>query len=218
VTTKLSRKPDDVLTRVGAGGTRKTVDRIVKTWQRATPSDIEAGVNWYGRDAADLLDGLVNVGARSREHAAAVVAHLSPRTTWTRNVAGAYAMVSAYRKGEATSGEAFAAGRAARCMERNVTAALQALYSDDPLATLNGPKVKRFAWNLLGYREAVTVDVWAARVAIGETTDDPEKVLGWAGVYDAIEHAYRLAARRVGVDPTTMQATTWIVARNGRAS
>jgi hypothetical protein len=37
-------------------------------------------------------------------------------------------------------------------------------------------------------------------------------------VYPAIEHAYRVAAERVGVDPTTMQATTWVVARNGRAA
>jgi hypothetical protein len=31
-----------------------------------------------------------------------------------------------------------------------------------------------------------------------------------------VEHAYVLAGRRLGVDPVTVQATTWIVARNGR--
>jgi hypothetical protein len=54
------------------------------------------------------------------------------------------------------------------------------------------------------------------RVALG-TRDDAETILGRAGVYAAIEHCYRLAARRACVDAVTMQATTWIVARNGRA-
>jgi hypothetical protein len=63
----------------------------------------------------------------------------------------------------------------------------------------------------------VTVDVWAVRVALG-TRPDAEQCLTRVGVYDALEHCYRLAAQRAGVDPTTMQATTWIVARNGRAS
>jgi hypothetical protein len=62
----------------------------------------------------------------------------------------------------------------------------------------------------------VTVDVWAARVAFGPR-DDAEQVLSRVGVYDAVERAYQIAAQRLGVDPVTVQATTWIVARGGRA-
>ncbi len=210
MSTKLSRKPDDVLRRVGAGGTMATVNRIMKTWDRATPSDVEAGSRWYGEDSGAILRGLVAAGGGSMtlQHAAAVVSHLSPRTSWGRNVAGAYALV--------TGG--VEAARELGCISRNVELAQAALESEEPLATLNGPKTKRFAWNLLGYREAVTVDVWAARVALGDTAENPERILGLTGVYDALEHCYRLAARRAGVDPTTMQATTWVVARNGRAA
>ncbi len=205
--TKLSRRPADVFDRMGQT-TRQVTDRIVATFDRATPSDIESGARWYGEDSAATLAGLVAAGAPSREHAATIVSHLSPRTSWSRNVSGAFALV--------TDGTG-ATARELGCMPANVERAVAALASTEPLATLNGPKTKRFAWNLLGYREAVTVDVWAARVALGDSTEDPEKILSRVGVYEAIEHAYKLAARRRGVDPTTMQATTWVVARNGRA-
>lgn len=202
-----TRTADEILTANGIGSLTDTVARILATWARATDTDHESGARWYGAEATSVLGALVAAGAPSVEHAAAVVAHLSPRTTWARNVAGAMAMV--------TSGRA-AAG-ALGCMGANMQRAEKALASTDPLATLNGPKTRRFALNLLGDREAVTVDVWAARVAMGDTVSDTEKVLSRVGVYDACETAYREAAHRVGVDPTTMQATTWIVARNGRA-
>ncbi|MFD6636751.1 hypothetical protein ACFWDN_13140 [Micromonospora chalcea] len=181
---------------------RATVDRIVSVWDRATDADKERGALWYA-DAGVITEALSAQTGYPREAVAAVIAHLSPRTTWTRNVAGATALVYGQE--------------AAGCMGANVSRAMRALASPDPLGTLNGPKVRRFALNILGDREAVTVDVWAIRVAFGERFDDPEKILARVGVYEAVEHAYQVAARRVGCDPVTMQATTWIVARGGRA-
>jgi hypothetical protein len=37
-------------------------------------------------------------------------------------------------------------------------------------------------------------------------------------VYEAIEYAYQLAARRKSVSSATFQAVTWIVTRGGRAT
>lgn len=173
------------------------VRRIVRVFDKATPSDIEAGARWYD-EAGDLVAELA-ARAGSLEHAAAVVSHLSPRTPWTRNVEGAIELIIT--------------GKAPGCLGANIERALVALKSDDPMSTLKGPKTSRFARNMLGDREAVTVDVWAARVA-----EVDEALLGRKGVYQAIEHAYRLAARRRGVDPATMQATTWVIVRNGRAA
>jgi hypothetical protein len=106
--------------------------------------------------------------------------------------------------------------------------AQRALDSDEPLSTLNGNKVKAFAANLLGDEDSVTVDVWAVRVAFGaskefkSTVGDsepvrPENLLAKAGVYAAIADAYREAARQLGVAPSTVQAVTWVVIRNGRS-
>jgi hypothetical protein len=125
-------------------------------------------------------------------------------------VAGAYVLVAHGPEAAAELG----------CTGANVYRAARALESADPLSTF-GPKAhktRRFARNLLGDRRSVTVDVWAARTALGDTVEDPERALRLVGVYAAVEHAYQLAARRRGVDPTTMQATCWVVERGGRAA
>ncbi|MEU8327325.1 hypothetical protein [Micromonospora sp. NPDC048839] len=181
---------------------RATADRIVTTWNRATDTNKEAGARWYS-EGEQFIDNLAAQTGRSRELVAAVVAHLSPRTTWKRNLFGATMLLTT--------------GEAPTCMSNNVDRARRAMDADRPLDTLNGPKTRRFAANLLGDRESVTVDMWAVRVALGQR-DDSEQLLARVGVYDALEHAYRTAARRIGVDPVTAQATTWIVARNGRAA
>lgn len=174
--------------------------RILRSFDRATASDLEAGARWYD-EAGDLVSSLAAAHSLPRENVAAVISALSPRTTWARNIAAATALI--------TSGPT--AARKTGAIGSNIDRATRAKRNGPD--ALNGPKTQRFAANILGDREAVTVDVWAARVA-GVT----ERELTRVGVYDALEHAYRLAARRRGVDPATMQAVTWIVARNGRAS
>lgn len=175
--------------------------RISATWAKATRSDVEAGACWY-LEAEGIIDRLSGQTGHSREKVAAVLAHLSPRTTWSRTVAGATSLLLV--------------GTAPGCMGANVARARLALASDDPLGTLHGPKTARFARNMLGDHDAVTVDVWALRVALGDPEADGT-VLRVPGVYEAIEHCFQAAARRAGVTAATMQATTWIVARNGRA-
>lgn len=199
---RVAAEPDARL-REGAGTSlRAVVDRIGGSFRRARPADLEAGARWYS-DGEAFVDRQAVLHGLSRETVAAVVSHLSPRTRWARTVEGTVSLV--------------ATGRAPGCLGANVDRARSALASRYPLGTLNGPKTRRFALNLLGDREAVTVDVWAMRVALG-ARDDLEQTLARVGVYDAVEHGYRVAARRIGVDPVTVQATTWIVARNGRAA
>lgn len=220
----------DAILRARAGISLETaVRRILRVWSRATAADIESGAVWYGADAGALVSDLARLGNVSRETAAAILSHLSPRTTWQRNVSAATALLSAYgRGGPDRCEDAFRAARTVGAMGANVERALGALaaYADgsDPLATF-GPsadKTRAFSANLLGDRDSVTVDVWAARIALDPhwargADSDAERVLGLTGVYAAVAQAYRVAARRAGVDATTMQATTWIVVRNGRA-
>lgn len=210
----------DAILRERAGITLETaVTRILRVWARATPADVEAGATWYGADASAIVDSVAHAGGISRAHAAAVLSHLSPRTTWSRNVAAAHAVARAHATGE----DRTLAGQNVGAIRANISRACAALDSTDPLETLNGPKTAAFARNLLGDRDAVTVDVWAARIALSPKwrrgqDDNAETVLGRAGVYGALAHAYRVAARRAGVDATTVQATTWVVVRNGRAA
>ncbi len=187
--------------------------RIVATYRLASAQQVKAGARWY-RDGGKVVRRVAEEGNISRDRAAVVIAHLSPRTAWKRNVDGALQLV---RYGEADF-----------CMGRNVTKALSALSADNPWSTFGADahKTWRFAMNLLGRTDVVTVDVWAARVALGRgwgadwrtgQDGDLDLLMGRAGVYEAIEAAYLRAGRSLDIPATTVQAATWIVARNGRA-
>lgn len=190
----------DVVLRNKVGVTQRTViERILRVYDQATPLEKEVGADWY-EEAGAIVAHLGQESGWGRLHTAAVVAHLSPRFPWPRNVAAAEHLLL---RGMRLSG----------VIGRSYKAALRSLAADDPGETLTGPKTQRFYRNLLGDPEPVTVDVWAARaVSVTETQ------LARAGVYQALEHAFRLAARRRGITPAAMQATTWVVARGGDRS
>lgn len=185
-----------------------TFDRVVRnigdTYARATTDHVEQGLRWYP-EGRQVVTDIAERGGISVERAAIVVAHLSPRTTWHRNIAGAYQLVTE--------------GYADHCMERNVIRANAALDAADPWQTFTpeARKIRRFAMNLCGQTDVVTVDVWACRVALGDGMDH-DLLIGRQGVYEAIEAAYLKVAASLGQLATTVQATCWIVARNGRSA
>lgn len=187
------------LKRAGLPTVETLVRRILRTFDRATAADLEAGARWYAEAQGYAREWAADLNI-PLEHCAAVISHLSPRQSWSRNVLAAH---------EALQGRQWP-GTMTREYER--ARAVLAMPPAEVEDTFGGPKTRRFYRNIMGDVEAVTVDVWAARVA-GVAEDKLSRV----GVYDAVEHAYRLAARRRGVDPSTMQATTWIVARGGRS-
>lgn len=187
-----------------------TVRNIESYWSRATPADIVAGAEWYATAGATVR-AISDATGYDVARIAAVVAQLSPRTTWQRNIDGAWHVATG------------APGSPHGCIGANVARARAALAAPDPLASVKGPKVSAFARALLGDSESVTVDVWAARIALNPKwrrgdIDTAESALGRAGVYEAVAYAYRVAGARQGVAPATVQAVTWIVARNGRAA
>jgi hypothetical protein len=207
--TKTITKTNNQLLREKTGlSQRQIVSNILAVWESATDVSRTDGAQWYAING-EAIDKMASGTGVSRETAAAVTAHLSPRIHWARNLIAAHEVLH----GRPVSG----------IMSRSLAGAQEALAAyalgDNPLWTLNGPKTKNFALNLLGDTEAVTIDVWAARVAMpGIPREDVDKIMKYAGVYDALAHCYRLAATKAGVAPATMQATTWIVARNGRAN
>lgn len=204
---------NEVLQRVAGISFRRACLNIEGVWDRCTPSDIESGANWYGAAGAIVQD----IGALSGdapETVASVVAQLSPRTAWDRNVAGAYALCVTGQRATGIMHGNYDRAAATMVVGRN---------GGDPVATINGPKTNAFARNILGDREAVTIDVHAARIALDPNyrrggAGDVERIVGRAGAYVALANAYRVVAARIGVDPTTLQAATWIRQRNGRAA
>lgn len=194
------------LQRAGLPTLDTLVRRITRVFDRATASDVEAGATWYS-EAEELAFHLGRNSGFGKSAAAAVISHLSPRTTWARNRSGAISLMIYGERYDGIIGANFERAR------RALDVAAERPYGADLDDTFGGDKTRAFYRNILGDTDAVTVDVWAARVA-----GIDENLLKRVGVYDAVAEAYRIAARAAGVEPATMQATTWVVARNGRAA
>lgn len=170
---------------------------INRTLDESTPELSLAGKIWY----ESAYNECANIAIHSEynvDQVAAAVAHLSPRMHWSRNIDLAKTLIM--------TGDA-------PCMRRSLDNAKAALMSDNPIETF-GPaahKTRAFFRNILKDYQPVTVDVWAARIAMG--TDDAEKMLGRKGMYQAVSHAYTLAAKDNNVFPAEAQAIAWCVIR-----
>ncbi len=170
--------------------------RLLAVFDACTAAELAAGLDWYARaerEATALAAGT----DLSVAQCAGIIAALSPRVTWSVNLAGAAAMVDAANAGRL---EPIVAG-----MTANRAKAWRIALGEDPDAVLGGPKVRAFWANITGDYDAVTVDVWAARAAEGYS--DPRAPKG--ARYSAIAEAYRRAAVARGIAPRSMQAAVW---------
>jgi hypothetical protein len=59
--------------------------------------------------------------------------------------------------------------------------------------------------------EAVTIDRHAHDIALGRPYGDADRGLGAKGRYAVLSLAYRNAAAKLGILPSELQATTWVV-------
>jgi hypothetical protein len=172
--------------------------RILSLYAQATPAELRDGLGWYTRARRDLTRAALAAGCDPLA-GPIVAAILSPRSPWSVNLAGALALLAdpdAVTRG-AILPRSLAVARAYRRGKLTIDAAL------------TGPKVRAFARNLAGDLEAVTVDVWATRAALGRDAD-----LARCGCdHAALGAAYRDAAAVAGITPAAMQAVAWVVVR-----
>lgn len=170
---------------------------INRTIEGGDPFVIAEGVDWYNNARNECIDMAIN-SQYTLDQIAAAVAHLSPRMPWSRNIEFARELIFT---------------GSAPVMQRSLENAKAALKSDNPIETFSAGslKTRSFYLNIIGNSNVVTVDTWAARIAIGE--ENFEKILGRKGMYDAISHAYKLAGSDHGFSPAEAQAVAWCAAR-----
>ncbi|NNH70986.1 hypothetical protein HLB23_14125 [Nocardia uniformis] len=181
-----------------AGLSRRTIARnVTRVFACATPQQLDAGLCWYPR-AREIAAELAQQGNVTLDTAAIVLAHLSPRTPWSRTVNAARSLL--------------ATGVAPGAIGANARRATAALTAPDPWATFSAtaPKTRAFARAILGDTDAVVIDIWSARVA---DIPDPDRILRRTGVYDAVACVYRHVAHRHQLHPSALQAITWTVIR-----
>ena len=176
---------------------------ILREFESATAEDLSAGLNWYS-DALAFARSLDD----DERKAAGVIAALSPRMAWDTNKDGAKKILRAAQRHSNIVPSV--AGT-----YHNVRKAWRIAQGEDPAIVLipfepnRALKVCRFYANILGDTESVTVDIWAARVAI---KDAPATIRGKQ--YIRIEKMYQKAAQVIGtITPRDLQAVCWVSIR-----
>lgn len=172
------------------------VENIIATARRATAAEIESGVTWYNQAneiAAEIAPNL--------EAGAGVIAALSPRMPWDRNVSLAR--------------QAFINGVASGSLGSNVRKANSIIEGQNPENVLGGDKVRSFYANIVNpFGDDVTIDRHAFDIAMGYSTNDKARsVLSRKGVYEQLANMYREAGSILGLTGAQVQAITWVVWR-----
>lgn len=172
--------------------------RILRCYRQATAPTVDAGLNWY-RDAHATARSLDPGDPR---RAAGVIAALSPRLQWARNLE--------------LAARAYADGHATGTLGASCRAANTILGGAEPLDVLAGPKVRAF-FTLIAQPDdprTVCVDRHAIDIAVGARMSDAERTalypLATGGLYQAFARCYRRAATHLGVSPAQVQAVTWL--------
>ncbi len=173
------------------------IENIMQVYATATEDDKLCGAWWYplATDWCRFRSGLYDI---SLAKVAGVLAATSPRLQWDVNKRVTQQIIGNHVTNKGT----FVAG----VFTRSVLKANRILAGEKPTTVLTGPKTNRFYRNIMGNQDCVTIDSWAARVAGFDGKSITRS-------YDELESAYQLAAFQLGIPPSTLQATTWIVQR-----
>jgi hypothetical protein len=177
-----------------ATDTDRYVFNILRTYSRATDADMERGLSWYP-EAYDIASAM----SLDVLQAAGVIAILSARTPWERNV---YLASSLFANGVLPSGHPFA-DHAAR------------MHAGEPaLSVLKGDKTRAFAQTIAnaGVHDVTTIDGHAYDIADGIVWGKNRPNIG-KRVYRAMDEAYHIAASATLNSNTEIQAITWVTHR-----
>lgn len=170
---------------------------ILRMYSKSSVKELKEGMSWY-ENANSFCLYLSNKYSISKEQAASVIAHLSPRNRWERNKIDAEALIAAEKD------KRFLVKTAT--FSKNKYMAIEVL--DDKRDSMpKGRKTGSFYQNILGHDHVVTVDSHAYCVAKGVREIGP--VINKMN-YLSIETSYIEAASLLSIKPYQLQACTWL--------
>lgn len=189
---------------------------ILKVYLSATEFELLEGKEWYGK-VHSLCYRLATKYDLSIMQTVAAFAALSPNITFKQNVKGLENLLADWQAGDISEQTnkytmySQNAKKAIKFLEDIVEASLF-VYSD-VLTIASGHKTVSFAYNILNAHDSsdnmVTLDRWAYRVA---NPDCEYKGLS-KNQYNRLANDYRVVANHLGIKPSELQATCWVVIR-----
>ena len=181
---------------------------ILAVWQLATLTEQQDGAAWYPA-ALRISRKLAERYSVTLEQAAGVIAALSPRNRWERNVIDAERLISAYVFG----GPEQAAATKVCTFTTNKTKAIAILAAEDAdservLEILSGPKLREFYSCIIGLDD-VCIDGHAYCIWAGNRTGLKDVPSIGVKLRRQIKADYAAAAATLGVPASVCQAVTW---------
>lgn len=190
------------------------VSNVINEYHKALAAGFAPAARWYeaAHEACRNISRSTGLGMAT---VVAVVAALSPRNKWGRNLTDAAAMAAAYVAGGV---DAAAAVRVCtfNSNKRKAVALLAGATPDDVLSDSKGRvrKTLTFHRNILQPEASgaveVTVDGHALAIMLGERiTLDKVPSISSQKRWDYCQSVYLEAARRLNVRPSELQSVTW---------
>ena len=188
---------------------QNNIENIKAVYQLASASERVDGFNWY-RNALEIAEDLRDrYDLAGIVQAVGVIAALSPRNKWSRNVVDAEALINAYKVG----GEKQALAVKCCTFGANKAKAVKILglsfASDTEVkATLSGPKLQEF-YNCILALDDVCIDghAWCIHFGGRCSLKDVPKISKKSR--KEIKDDYRAAAKDLGIEASALQAITW---------
>jgi len=211
---------------------------ILRVFRQIPAAEVAEGREWYPQ-ARQLAGELAALRGWDQSipgdyeaqvvKAAAVIAVLSPRLSWKKNVEHAERAYAAHAA--EANGATLAVTHAIETwkgLKINARKAFRILDGEDPEDVVKGPKVRQFWHTIVDPTDprAVVVDRHAFDVSVNRVLTDTVrgKLLGKAGAYDNVADKYRRAAAILSaelgswISPAEVQAITWVWWRANRAA
>ena len=193
--------------------TRTNVDNIKAIYQLATLTEQQDGITWYPAAKAIAVK-LAERHSVPAAQAIGVIAALSPRNRWERNVEDADRLIAAYNAGGPeqamlTKVCTFTANKAkaVKILELSLTCSFNGI-----LAVLSGPKLREFASCIAGQPD-VCIDGHAFCIWSANRTGLKDVPAIGVKLRREIKADYQTAADELGITPSACQAITWVTWR-----
>ena len=192
--------------------TRTNIDNIKAIYQLATLTEQQDGISWYPAAKAIAVK-LAERYSIPAAQAVGVIAALSPRNRWERNVQDADALIAAYVAG----GTEQAMLTKVCTFTANKTKAVKILESGletlpTALDILSGPKLREFASCIAGLSD-VCIDGHAFCIWAANRTGLKDVPAIGVKLRREIKADYATAADELGMTAAALQAITWVTWR-----
>jgi hypothetical protein len=181
---------------------------ILGVYSLASTVDKSEGVSWYRR-ANDVATSLARTYDVPLPTVVGVIAALSPRNRWERNIADAERLIKVFCADPAAASSVKVCtfnhnkAKAIRLLEKKVQ------HFQDVLSVLNGPKLQEFANCIVGIPNVVVIDGHAYSIWMGERIGLQDVPKIGVKLRKQITADYVAAAEDLNIPAYQLQAITW---------